>query len=82
MCTNDFIGMMFTVDLYGNRGFDSHALGSRVWGKGDCGPFESPLRRSSLGLLQSIQYRYSRYMLKEVGMSFLLRWSTHSSNSK
>ena len=24
MCTNDFIGMMFTVDLYGNRGFDSH----------------------------------------------------------
>ena len=33
------------------------SLGSRVWGKGDCGPFESPLHRSNLGLLQSIQYR-------------------------
>ena len=32
----------------------STLLGSRVWGKGDCGPFESPLRRSNLGLLQSI----------------------------
>ena len=36
----------------------SSTLGSRVWGKGDYGPFESPLRRSNLGLLQSIQYRY------------------------
>ena len=36
----------------------SSTLGSRVWGKDDCGPFESPLRRSNLGLLQSIQYRY------------------------
>ena len=36
----------------------SSTLGSKVWGKGDCGPFESPLRRSNLGLLQSIQYRY------------------------
>ena len=36
----------------------SSTLGSRVWGKGDCGPFESPLRRSSMGLWQSIQYRY------------------------
>ena len=25
----------------------SSTLGSRVWGKGDCGPFESPLRRST-----------------------------------
>ena len=30
----------------------------RVWSKGNCGPFESPLRRSNLGLLQSIQSRY------------------------
>ena len=24
----------------------SSTLGSRIWGKGDCGPFESPLRMS------------------------------------
>ena len=26
MCTSNFIGMMFTVDLYGNRGFDSRRI--------------------------------------------------------
>ena len=31
MCTEEFIRMMFTVDLYmyGNRGLDSHRV--RVW---------------------------------------------------
>ena len=27
MCTEEFIRMMFTIDLYGTRGLDSH----RVW---------------------------------------------------
>ena len=26
MCTEEFIRVMFTVDLYGNRGLDSHTL--------------------------------------------------------
>ena len=26
MCTEEFIRMMFTVDLYGNRGLDSRSL--------------------------------------------------------
>ena len=26
MCTEEFIRMMFTVDLYGNRGLDSRTL--------------------------------------------------------
>ena len=32
MCTNGFIGMMFTVDLYGNLGFDSRTfnIGSQL----------------------------------------------------
>ena len=28
MCTEEFIRMMFTVDLYGNRGLDSRKLTS------------------------------------------------------
>ena len=31
------------------------ALGSRVWGKGDCGPFESPGRLVPSGTLVSIK---------------------------
>ena len=27
MCTEEFIRMMFRVDLYGNRGLDSRRLG-------------------------------------------------------
>ena len=26
MCTEEFIRMMFTVDLYGNRGLDSRSI--------------------------------------------------------
>ena len=36
-------------------------------GKGDCGPFESPLCRFNLGLLQSIQYRYSTDWQLQIG---------------
>ena len=35
----------------------SSTLGSRVWGKGDCGPFESPLRRSTRGCSKASKQR-------------------------
>ena len=44
----DHLGTDYTSKLY------SSTLGSRVWDKGDRGPFESFLRRSTKGLLQSI----------------------------
>ena len=46
----------------------SSTLGSTVRGKGDCDPFESPLRRSNLGPLQSMQYIY-RYRCHTINLS-------------
>ena len=54
----------------------SSTLGSRVWGKGDCGPFEFPLRRSNLGLLQSIQYRNRNPGSTIPAVTYWLAWQT------
>ena len=42
MCTEEFIRMMFTVDLYGNRGLDSRRRSQGLPG------WASPTRRAKM----------------------------------
>ena len=59
MCTEEFIRMMFTVDLYGNRGLDSRSKAARLsiyWLDAAC-RLVIPLRQVTLAQLNKYHHQ-------------------------